>query len=194
VVNGILTQPSNIFGWTDFFEDYYQNDGFPCTKYEYFSGAITRFIKQGKRTEQLIEICKRSTNKLVYVGHSNGCELFSRVIKNSDLKFESAHLFAAAMNDDFNENGLNIALLSGRVGKVYLYCSKRDHILKKFASRTSFLKVIGLGYGALGYTGPKNVQSLVSHRVITEWRQFDHSDWFKEKNIKKSHESTYQGL
>lgn len=194
-VNGILTKPSDIGGWCDYFEDYYQNEGYPCTKYEYFSGAITRFIKQGKRVEEICTILERISNPIVYVGHSNGCELFSKVVKKTKAKFVAAHLFAPAMESDFDENGLNYALLSGKVQQVYLYCSKKDQVLKNYASKTSFLKFIGLGYGTLGYTGHKNVLPQVQHRVSELWKKdYDHSTWFSENNIKETHELTYRGL
>lgn len=187
VVNGILTRPADINNWTDLFEDYYQNEGYACTRYEYFSGALTRFIKQGKRVEELTKIVKRTEAPLVYVGHSNGCELFSRLMKDTDCKFEAAHLFAPAMDPDFNQNGLTLGLLSGRVKNIYLYCSKKDLVLKDWASKTSFLRFIGLGYGTLGYSGAKNILPQIEHRVYSTWNnKFNHSDWFTEKNIKES--------
>lgn len=191
VVNGILSNPSDINGWTDLFEDFYQNEGYACTRYEYFSGAITRFIFQGKRIDELNEIIKRINGPLIYVGHSNGCELFGRLIKETTLKFEAAHLFAPAMDSDFNQNGLTLGLISERVKNIYIYCSRQDLVLKDWASKTSFLKFLGLGYGTLGYTGPKNVLKRIKSRVDVTWNnKFDHSDWFKEKNIKKSFDLT----
>lgn len=191
VVNGILSKPSDINGWTDLFEDYYQNEGFACTRYEYFSGALTRFMFQGKRVQELSQIIKRIKDPIIYVGHSNGCELFGRLLKETRLKFDAAHLFSPAMDSDFNKNGLTAGLLSERVKKIYLYCSTKDLVLKNWASKTSFLNFIGLGYGTLGYTGPKNVLKTVEHRVDVTWNnKLDHSDWFKGKNIKKSFDLT----
>lgn len=193
VVNGILSLPSDISAWTDLFEDYYQNENYPCTRYEYFSGAITRFIKQGKRVEELNQIVKRINHPLVYVGHSNGCELFGRLMKDTDCKFEAAHLFAAAMDADFNQNGLTLGLLSGRVKRIYLYCSTNDLVLKDFASKTSFLKFLGIGYGTLGFTGPKNVLPGVKDKVEVTWSDsFNHSDWFSKENIQKSFDLTFR--
>lgn len=187
VCNGILTDPTDVNGWTDLFEDMYQNEGYPCNRYEYFSGALTRFIKQGARVKELTTIINRIKSPIIYVGHSNGCELFGRLMKDVDCKFEAAHLFAPAMDSDFNKNGLAYGLLSGKVKKVYLYCSKKDMVLKDWASKTSFLRAIGLGYGTLGYTGPKNVLKGIEGLVFETWNnKFDHSDWFSEKNIKES--------
>jgi len=184
VVNGILTNPQDIDGWTDLFEDFYQNMGYPCTKYEYFSGALTRFIRQGKRVKDLQKICSRITSPLVFVGHSNGCELFTQLVHKSNLYFEAAHLFASAMDGDFNKNGLNKAVLSGRVKKIYLYCSAKDRILRDFASKTSFMSFLGLGYGTCGYTGPSKISKAIEDKVFVTWEnEFDHSDWFTKKNI-----------
>jgi len=187
VVNGILTDPSDINGWCDIFEDYYQNEGYACTKYEYFSGAITRFFKQGKRVKQLEEIINRTKSPLIYVGHSNGCELFSRLMKDSKCVFEAAHLFSPAMQADCNLNGITLGLLTNRVKNVYLYCSRRDIVLRDWASKTSFLRFLGLGYGTLGYSGPVNVLPQIEHRVYVHWNnRFGHSDWFTKKNVGES--------
>lgn len=193
VVNGILTNPSDIDGWTDLFEDMYQNEGYACTKYEYFSGVLTRFMRQERRTQELAHIVKRINAPIVYVGHSNGCELFGRLMKDTDIKFEAAHLFAAAMDPDCNKNGITYGLLTKKVKNVYFYCSKNDRILKEFASKTSFLRCIGLGYGTLGYTGPKNILEQVKHRVDEHWdNKMDHCDWFNTKNFQKSIDLTFR--
>lgn len=190
VVNGILTDADSINGWTDLFEDMYQNEGYACNRYEYTCG-IFKSLFQSKRVDDLRIICKRIQKPIVYVGHSNGCELFGRLLRDVDSSFEEAHLFAPAMDADFNQNGITYGLLSGKVKKVFVYCSKKDNILKNWASKTTFLRYIGLGYGTLGYTGPKNVLKQIESKVVVTWNnKFDHSDWFKEKNIQESFQLT----
>jgi predicted alpha/beta hydrolase family esterase len=192
VVNGILTRPSDINNWTDVFEDLYQNEGYPCTKYEYFSGALTRWIKQGKRVKDIETIVNRINAPVVYVGHSNGCELFGRLMKDTKTHFEAAHLFAPAMDADCNQNGLTLGLLANRVNNIYLYCSKGDKILKDIARPTSFLKIIGLGYGDLGFEGPKNILPQIENRIYTTWKDsLDHSDWFKDPQLQESFSLTF---
>lgn len=189
VVNGILSKPGDINGWTDLFEDEYEDMGYTCKRYEYFSSLIR--WKQSKRVKELTEIIKRSSSKIIYVGHSNGCELFSRLIKETDCEFQAAHLFAPAMDSDCNVNGINLAILSKRVNAVYAYCSKKDLILKNWASKTSFLKFIRLGYGTAGYSGFTNILPEVEGKFHREWsKSFNHSDWFKPKKIKDSIELT----
>jgi predicted esterase len=187
VVNGILTQPGSIEGWTDIFEDYYQNLGIPCSRYEYFSGALTRFLGQKKRVNELCKMLNRIDRPVVYVGHSNGCELFSKLVKKTDCTFVAAHLFAPAVHANFWDNGFNQALLNKRVNNIYIYCSKNDKVLKNYASRTSWLKFMGLGYGTLGQTGPDSILKGVEGHVYVTWEnRYGHSDWFKTKNIEKS--------
>lgn len=195
VVNGILTKPSDLDGWTDIFEDFYQNLGIPCNRYEYFSGAITRFLKQAGRVEDLVHILKRITSPLVFVGHSNGCELFCKLLEKTGRTFEAAHLFAPAVDSDFTKNGLNEALAERKVKRLFLYCSKNDRILRDIASKTSFLKFIGIGYGTLGYTGPQNVLTSVDDKLDVTWEdRYGHSDWFKHENIDRSFSMTLRGF
>lgn len=190
VCNGILTDSDNVEGWTDIFEDYYQNEGYFCSRYEYTSGLFKSFF-QGKRVKDIAKICNRINRPLNYVGHSNGCDIFSRLIKDTEVRFESAHLFSAATSSDFDRNGFNYGLITKRVKKLYLYCSERDLVLRDLASKTTFLNKIGLGYGTLGYTGPTNVLPQVESRVSTTWKnEFRHSSWFSPENIQESFQLT----
>lgn len=190
VCNGIMTDSDDVNGWTDIFEDYYQNEGYFCNRYEYTCG-IFKSLFQGRRVRHVETICKRITRPIVYVGHSNGCEIFSRIIKETNIKFVAAHLLSAAMDADFNDNGLNYGLLTKKVDKIYMYCSNRDLALRNWASKTTFLRKIGIGYGVAGYTGPKNVLDQVSHRVFVEWNNdFGHSDLLNQENIQDTFKLT----
>lgn len=190
VVNGIMTDSDDVNGWTDIFEDYYQNEGFTCNRYEYTCGVF-KSLFQGKRVRDIATICKRISRPLVYVGHSNGCEIFSRLIKETDIKFQAVHLLNAAMEADFEKNGLNYGLCSGKVGRIYMYCSESDLALRDWASKTTFLGKIGLGYGIAGYTGPKNILEKVKHRVFVEWNNnFGHSDMLKPDHIQDTFKLT----
>lgn len=190
VVNGILTDSDDINGWTDLFEDMYQNEGYACNRYEYTCGLF-KSLFQGKRVEDLKVICKRIQKPLIYVGHSNGCDLFGKLMKDGEAKFEEAHLFAAAMDADCNHNGITYGLVSEKVKRVFIYCSKRDLVLRNWASKTTFLRYIGMGYGTLGSDGPKNVLKQVEDKITVVWNnRFGHSDWFKPKNIQESFQLT----
>jgi hypothetical protein len=189
VVNGILTRPGDIQGWTDKSERWYEQRDITCLRYEYFSGAVTRFLFQNDRVQDLREILAEIKRPMVYVGHSNGCELFSRLIKTGGHRFEAAHLFAAAVDPDFSDegNGFNRALREGHLQKLYLYCSKNDKALRGGNFLTGWLKRFSLGYGNLGQVGPRNLDMNISHTVQIMWNNnYGHSDWWKPENIESS--------
>jgi hypothetical protein len=191
LVNGILTKPSDIHGWTDRGERWYQDRLGTASRYEYFSGAITRFISQGGHVRDVVEIIEGIHRPVIYVGHSNGCEIFSRVVKKrKDFQFDYVHLFAPAVDRDFEENGFNQALIDGRIGKLFIYGSYDDSYLKNGHAATGWLKRFGMGYGDLGYHGPENLNDLVSDRVVLKWREWKgtegHSEWWKPIHIDES--------
>lgn len=187
LVNGILTNPRDIKGWTDRAERWYENQSITAVRYEYFSGALTRFIFQESRVNDLLEIMKDLEKPFIYVGHSNGCELLSRMLKKHHVRFEAAHLFAAAVDPDFNENGFNKALEDNKLGKLFCYCSKNDKILQNGKKYTGFLNPIGLGYGNLGQVGPSNLSTIANERTYVHWNDdLNHSDWWSPSFFEKS--------
>lgn len=190
-VNGILTKEHDIKGWPDRAEVFYQNKGLIASRYKYESGAFTRFVYQGKRVKEVTTILKRSIRPVIYVGHSNGCEIFSRLVKETRYKFPAAHLFAPAVDADFKRNGFNAALKSERIGKLYIYGSANDTWLKHGHRWTGWLRKIGLGYGNLGQVGPINLDLDLADRVILTWRDnYNHSTWLNSLKIKDSLEMT----
>lgn len=180
-VNGIMTQASDIRGWTDLAENFWQEKGYIASRYEYTCGPwLSRWLGQEKRRRELIEVIKRQSRPIIYVGHSNGCDLFSELIKSTKISFPAVHLFAAATRCDFKANGFNTALRNGRIGKLYLYGSSSDEVLK-------FSWMSGLG--SLGRAGPQNVDISVSDRIIKDWREgqnYGHSTWFTSRHFKET--------
>lgn len=186
-VNGILTNPGDIHGWNDRAERAFENAGLIADRYEYKSGAITRFLGQQKRVNDIAEILSEINRRIIYVGHSNGCELFSKLIQKTDLEFDAVHLFAPATWADFDSNGFNEALEDKRIMNLFIYGSKKDNTLKWGNRLTGWLKFSGLGYGDLGYSGVKNVRESVSHRVHFMWKNnMEHSDWFRAWHFEDS--------
>lgn len=184
-VNGILTNPEDIQGWTDRAEiwiDTHTPD--KATKMEYRSGALTRMWYQNERINNLKKLCRSyNADKVVLVGHSNGCDIIQKMIKKSNIKIHEAHLIAGASEHDFKKNGLSKALKSGQLGKVFIYVSPIDEALKRAKWTRGLLKYIGLGYGYLGLVGPDNVDIDISNRVVLYIESFSHSQWFSKKNF-----------
>jgi len=188
LINGILNNPEDIHGWTDTAELWIETKTKArATRMEYKSGALTRRIFQGKRIKNLVEIVREySECNIILVGHSNGCEIICQALRTSDIKAKEVHLVAAAATRDFRKNGLNEALESKRVGKLFLYGSINDSALKK-AKAFGFLSYFGLGYGWLGLDGPENVANELTGRMEMHWRDgFDHSTWWNNDNFEET--------
>ena len=190
-INGILTSPEDRHAWTDravtWTESHY---GHLADRYEYFSGALTRRLFQSARVRDCsIRLQQYSGVERVVVGHSNGADIACRLLQEESqpsLELHSLHLIAAAAEADFEKNGLNHALLTGRLGHVYLYCSRNDAALR-LAQATQIFSFLGLGYGSLGRTGPRNVDPRIADRITITWRDdFGHSTWFTPAEFAKT--------
>ena len=187
-INGILTKPSDMSNWTKrasaWIED---NTHFNADRYEYFSGTLTRRIFQNARVKNIEVMINRIKKDDVYlVGHSNGCDLIQRFIAKCKRRIEELHLIAAASECDFKKNGFNKALLTQKVGKIFVYFSHEDKVLEKAKSVYPYLSWMGLGYGYLGLDGAKNVDPSISDRVIAVERKLNHSSWFSPSNFEKT--------
>ncbi|MHA3773680.1 hypothetical protein ACXR0O_19260 [Verrucomicrobiota bacterium sgz303538] len=188
-INGILTRPSDPHAWTDravaWFLKHTDHD---ANAYEYFQTAILgRLFCERRHLDAAIELLARHMSgaprplQLHLVGHSRGCEIARRLVVQYGVPVESLHLFAAAVDPDFERNGLNQALRSNRVNRVRLYTSTEDDVLRWIAAAS-----LGL-YGRLGYIGPRNVDPQVAHRVeIVERNTYDHGDYFNGSNFEDS--------
>lgn len=188
-LNGILTRPSNPLAWTDravsWFRKRTRHD---AHAYEYFQTAILgRLFFERLHLANAIGLIARlqagalHRPSLHLVAHSRGCEIARKLIVHHALPVETLHLFAAAVDPDFERNGLNQALRSCRVNRIRLYTSKEDDVLRWIAAAS-----LGL-YGRLGYTGPRNVAPDLAKRVeIVERNTYDHGEWFTPRNFETS--------
>ena len=186
-INGILSNPEDVSTWTDNAETWIERETrYTAEKYEYRAGALTRRIYQGKRVENVITIGKRiGSQNLILVGHSNGCQIIEEVVQKNKLQIKELHLIAGASGHDFEKNGYNKALMTGRIEKIFVYASPKDEALQK-AKATSLLQWFGLGYGYLGLVGPSRVNESVKDKVVTIWKNFNHGDWFTKKNFENT--------
>jgi len=184
-VNGILTNPGDVNGWTDNAEAWIEgNTPYKATRLEYACGVLTRRFKQNARVDNLETICKKyEKERLCLVGHSNGCDIICRLIARRSLVFDQVHLIAGACEADFKKNGLNDAINLCQVNKLCVYWSKNDKALKKAKLSTNLFGWLGLGYGYLGLIGPKNLDKDASVKVNSIEKKWDHSDWFKHENF-----------
>jgi predicted alpha/beta hydrolase family esterase len=184
-VNGILSCPEDVQGWTDRAESWIEtNTEYKATKMEYFTDVVFRRLHQEDRVNNLKTLCERyHDHKIILVGHSNGCDIILRLIQRNLFDFHAIHLIAGACEKDFDLNKVNNCLRDGSVGKACVYWSKYDRALKKAKLSTRLFGWLGLGYGYLGLVGPVNVDDDVSGHVESVERRFDHSQWFSPKNF-----------
>jgi len=200
-LNGILTRPEDRHSWTDravtWTESHY---GHLADRYEYFSDALTRRLFQAARVRDCsTRLQQYSGVERIVVGHSNGADIACRLLQLEDdpttphLQLTSLHLLAPAAEADFEKNGLNHALLTGRLGHVHLYCSRTDTALR-LAQASQLLGFLGLGYGSLGRTGPRNVDPRIADRITLTWRDdFGHSTWFTPAEFARTMSSIIEG-
>jgi len=187
-INGILTKPGDVQGWTDRAETWIEtNTKYKATRFEYYSGALSRRLFQEKRVDDLETVVKGFLGeKIILVGHSNGCDIIQRLVCRALFRFEEIHLIGAASEKDFDKNGFNAALRTERVKRIYVYWSKNDTALKKAKLSTRLFGNFGLGYGYLGLVGPQNVDPELKHRVGSFEFVHDHSDYFLGKNFENT--------
>jgi pimeloyl-ACP methyl ester carboxylesterase len=196
-INGILTRPSDPQGWTDRAVTYIQAkcECGVAEKFEYFSGALTRRLRQGRRVDQVAAIISdyQLDHRIVLVGHSNGCDIILRLLEHYPFLIREAHLFAAAVEKDFNKNGLNEAITDNRLGIAHVYVSRGDEVLKYGAGMTSTLfGWAGFGYGTLGYSGPINIRR--NDRVFVHRDDLmNHGSWLTGENFIRSMEFVTRG-
>jgi hypothetical protein len=115
------------------------------------------------------------------VCHSEGTATGLRALKLAGWpRIEEMHLICGAADSDFHANGLNVALLSGRIGKVFVYVAGQDKAMKLENSYPGAI-CFGLQTGGqpLGLEGPTNQSSLVDRDVkLIKWKTYGHSTCF----------------
>lgn len=187
VVNGILTSPGHADEWTDRAVTWFHNDAsvdVHAEKFEYFATALTRRLRQRSHALALGALIRRYAGRPIYlVGHSNGCDLIARALRETSVEVRAIHLIAAAVEENFDRNGFNEALARGQLGTVHVYGSANDAVLKWLARPSRWIfGVFGLGYGLLGLLGP--VAAYPAHRVFMHWKhEFGHGTWFSGEHF-----------
>jgi predicted alpha/beta hydrolase family esterase len=187
VINGIHTNPGKANAWTDEAATWLNlntPDHVKAEKYEYFTTALTRWWKQGKRAREL------ATKALAYqsqgyqvrmIGHSNGCDLIARVILRrykSDVsepavRVHTAHLIApAAKDEDFAEIAED-----SLARQIHLYGSRNDKALQAATLSQRALGWLGLGFGSLGLRGSDLAQRYPARVQDHSRDHYGHGTW-----------------
>lgn len=178
LINGIKTLPDDMFTWTDRAERELQlTHNLTSEKIEYHMGTFRRPSRLRELADNLAEVVreynKRGQRPHV-IAHSNGNVLLCRALsRNSDIRIGKFFMVMPACWSSCKDNGLNRALLNKQVDQVIFFGSDSDNVVK-WGGKTSFLKVIGLGYGSASYTGLTEIDPEVADKVeqvrINEYR------------------------
>lgn len=187
VVNGILTMPGDARAWTDRAVTWFHAEAsvvVQAEKFEYYASALTRRLWQQRHARELAALIDAYRGRRIHlVGHSNGCDIIVRALALSTTRIATVHLIAAACDEDFDRNGLNVALDCEQVAEVHAYTSPDDGVLRYAAAPSRALfGWLGLGYGLLGLVGPRNVRRP---ERAPQWDRpgYGHSTWFADENF-----------
>jgi len=184
-INGIRFRPGNAHGWPERFCDYINfrtPDGVVADRREYYTSALTRFIGQRKRTDELARKVSRANQsgyRVVLVGHSNGCDIIARLLRDVGAAVASCHLFApAAQEEDFED-----AITNNVVKRIHIYGSLNDEALQFAAITRVLCGWAGLGYGSLGLRGGEFAAKHHGRVSDHSNHSYGHSTWFTEGPI-----------
>jgi alpha-beta hydrolase superfamily lysophospholipase len=188
VINGILIWPSGL-NWTDDLcmkiETETEDD--KAYAYRYFSEPLTTYLRQEARANECVSILKRYWGKcdLVLVTHSNGADIACRILDRFDGPISHVHMFAPACLADMNANGLNNAMLSGRLQNLTVYRSTKDSTLKSlyWMSKQPAIgwvpAMFGFDYKTMGYQGPANA-AVGEPRLRVIQKDMHHTEWYAD--------------
>ena len=186
-VNGILTKPGDLRDWNLRACIWTQiNSDFKATPFEYFCDVFGRAFGQTRRAEKLADVIQAYKDfDITLVGHSNGCAVILAALNQMIVypKINAVHLVSAACEADFVRNGLNEALESGKVGKVFVYRGGKDWALKLASGWLGRL----LGYGVLGLHGAQNVTAMARNGLgELIWPDYGHGDCFLPEHFDRT--------
>lgn len=191
LVPGIRTRTDDnqawAVAWADRIMQRYKRTAPAASEFRYFVGALSRRLSQQRYARQLaamIEEWYDAGFSIVAVCHSNGADLLSRAVQLTEAHIEAAHLIAAACDADMTQTGYLEAVQAGRIGRVVCYVSRSDSALGIWAKLSRNVAWLGMGYGTLGFEGPKGVPDTLKYRFpIVSRNYLEHGEWFDSQNI-----------
>jgi hypothetical protein len=192
-INGINSLPSDQRGWTDRAVAWVlsQTDCL-ADAFEWFGGPLGAQLLAPLRTWQLLERLRTHSENhpaspIILVGHSFGCELICRVLRRPTCpQVADVWLIAAACDNDFRKNGLNRAISTCVVQRVFCLQARQDGALalaRVTSKACRFLRWLGLDYGWLGLTGPYHVDVPSAVTTIRKPDRIGHSSWLTPDNL-----------
>ena len=180
-VNGIWNDPDNVMAWTDRAEDYCENRGIRCKRFEPETNWTFRRMPWhlGKYANMAALMFQTTSQQRRFVlAHSFGCEIVLRAVDLSGLDFEVVILVQGAVTSDCARNRINHLLATNRVKRFVVTWSQNDSMLKlaRFWPPWDFV------LRPLGLVGPRNVAIELRTGAI-QWHQHRHSTMWHGDNF-----------
>jgi hypothetical protein len=192
-INGINTLPTDQRGWTDRAVAWVRSQtDCQADSFEWFGGPLGAQLLAPLRTWQLLQRLRMHRDNhpaapIILVGHSFGCELICRVLQRPTCPLiADVWLIAAACDASFRKNGLNRALATCQLNRVFCLQARRDGALalaKATSRHLRFLRWLGLDYGWLGLTGPQYVDVPSAVTTIRKPDRIGHTSWLTPDNL-----------
>jgi pimeloyl-ACP methyl ester carboxylesterase len=177
-VPGIFTVPGNEANWTKRAVTYTHLHGGIAEDFEYFTDALGRTWGEGERAQKLAKKMRYYLYagwELTLVGHSNGCDVILDALREliEQPQLRNLHLISAACNEDCVVSGLADVLANA----ITVYTGSLDVPLQLASTAIGR----GLGFGALGWLGPKNVARCASPVNVVTMPDYGHNTWFEDE-------------
>ena len=187
LIPGIRHRRASFAGWTDRLAIALALDGKVAIPMEYSVGFWRpRRLRRrlARELAQAIRVWNKGGVVPNLVTHSNGGVILCQALAlDADIKVGTVCMVAPAAWRSMEQNGLNAALLTGRVQKLRIFASRGDRVLR-YGGVSAIFSWLGKGYGRLGYDGPRDVDPRVAKRVEVIWEDHqNHGSWFSTKSL-----------
>lgn len=194
-----------IEGWSSITGDYHgnwtnlactwinKNTDFKSQCLNYFTTPFTAALTRHHRALNLSRLIREYSVQdweINIAAHSEGTATVLLALKMAGWpKVNRLHLLCGACDSNFERNGLNFALRTGKIAKVICYRANRDTAMK-IEDTFIGLCLFGISWNdlPLGLSGPMNVGlGLLGNKLsIVEWPNYGHSTCFLPANFERT--------
>jgi len=194
--HGINTLPSDWRDWTNRGAFHvHQHTPHAAQSLEYFAGPLLAHFLHRRLARQFGRMLKAYADarwRVVVAAHSNGTRIAVEGMRAAGWPpVAELHLLCGAVDADFERNGLNQAVDSGRVGRVVCYAAGRD-LAMRVEDTLLGRRLFGVRSEPLGLYGPLRVRKplldsgAVSSHDDAFWRAYGHSGCWRGRELDRT--------
>jgi pimeloyl-ACP methyl ester carboxylesterase len=201
----IILFERGINGWASLFGDWlnwpnqaitwvHKNTDYRAHTLLYFTSALFAGWTRPHRALQFSKLIRQYSVddwRIILVAHSEGTATAIQAMRLAGWpRIESVHLVCGACDSNFERNGLNYALVTNKIGKVFCYTAEKDFAMRLEDTMLGLL-MFGISWNdcPLGMSGPKNVRPrFLDEGRVTEkhWPAYGHSDCWLSDNFEST--------